>query len=245
MKRIKIVVSYDGTNYCGWQIQQNGITIEEVLNKTISNLTHEDVKVIGASRTDSGVHALGNVAIFDSNTSIPPKRFMFALNQVLPKDIVITHSEEVPTDWHPRYQESIKTYEYRVQVGEVPDPMRRLNHYFVSYPLSLEAMERACRYLIGEHDFAGFTKEECQKKNTVRKIYNATWTKVDDSLVFSIQGNGFLYNMVRMIVGMMLQIGRGYYQPEHIKDVLENREKEVTKLTAQPQGLTLKEINYL
>ena len=244
MKRIKLIVSYDGTNYCGWQIQPNGITIEEVLNKTISSLIKEDVKVVGASRTDSGVHALGNVAVFDSSTTIPPERIMYALNQLLPKDIVVTHSEEVTLDWHPRYRKSVKTYEYRIQTGTVYDPIYRYSHYFVSYHLDFKAMEKATKYLVGEHDFAGFTREENQERNTLRTIYEAGWTKSDNILVFTIKGNGFLYNMVRMIVGMLLQIGMGNYQPEYIKEILDSKGDGVVKLTAQPQGLILKGIRY-
>ena len=116
MRRIRIFVAYDGTNYCGWQIQPNGITIEEKLNKALNRLTGEDIRVIGASRTDSGVHALGNVAVFDTESPIPPERFSYALNQRLPEDIVVVKSDEVPLDWHPRYQDKIsKTYEYHIQ----------------------------------------------------------------------------------------------------------------------------------
>ena len=138
MRRIKLTVAYDGTDYCGWQIQPNGITIEEVLNKKLSKLTGENIVIIGASRTDSGVHAMGNVAVFDTESPIPPERFSYALNQKLPDDIVIVKSEEVPSDWHPRYQDHIvKTYEYHILNTEVPDPTKRHNTYFVSYKLML------------------------------------------------------------------------------------------------------------
>lgn len=131
MKRIKLTVAYDGTNYCGWQVQPNGITIEEVLNKKLSKLTGEDIHIIGASRTDSGVHALGNVAVFDTTSTIPPERFAYAINQRLPEDIVVTQSEEVPMDWHPRYQDCIKYYEYHIlnrslPSAETPDHKPRL-----------------------------------------------------------------------------------------------------------------------
>ena len=147
MKRIKLTVAYDGTDYCGWQIQPNGITVEEVLNRNLSELTGEEITVIGASRTDSGVHAQGNVAVFDSDTTIPPERIAYAVNRKLPEDIVVIRSEEVPGDWHPRYQETEKTYEYHILNREMPDPVRRRDTYFVSYPLDLAAMRHAAAYL--------------------------------------------------------------------------------------------------
>ena len=145
MKRLKLTVAYDGTNYCGWQIQPNGITVEEVLNRALRKLTGEEITVIGASRTDSGVHALGNVAVFDSETSIPPERISYALNQRLPDDIVVIRSEEVPADWHPRYCNSKKTYEYHILNAKIPDPTRRLTRHFVSFDLDIEIRRASCR----------------------------------------------------------------------------------------------------
>jgi tRNA pseudouridine38-40 synthase len=156
MKRLKLTVAYDGTNYCGWQIQPNGITVEEVLNRALRKLTGEEITVIGASRTDSGVHALGNVAVFDSETSIPPERISYALNQRLPDDIVVIRSEEVPADWHPRYCNSKKTYEYHILNAKIPDPTRRLTRHFVSFDLDIEKMKKAAQYLVGTHDFVSF-----------------------------------------------------------------------------------------
>jgi len=251
MKRIKLIVSYDGTNYCGWQIQPNGVTIEEVLNKTLNELTGEEVKVIGASRTDAGVHALWNVAVFDTNTTIPPDRIRPALNQKLPEDIVIVDSMEVPTDWHPRYRPSVKTYEYYILTGEVPDPTKRFTHCFTSQPLDVEKMKEAVSYFVGEHDFAGFTRRESLKKNTVRTIYKAELVQEDNVIVFKFKGNGFLYNMVRMMVGLVMHVGRGSCAPQVVReqlDVANGRERlqdeNFFKLTAPPQGLILKKIDY-
>ena len=128
MKRIKLTIAYDGTNYCGWQVQPNGITVEEVVNKALKKLTGEDIQVIGASRTDSGVHALGNVAVFDTHTTIPPERISYALNQRLPEDIVIVKSEEVAEDFHPRYCDCSKTYEYHILNMRIPIPTKRLTN---------------------------------------------------------------------------------------------------------------------
>ena len=142
-KRIKLIISYDGTNYCGWQIQINGITVEEVINRELSRLLNEDIAVIGASRTDSGVHSLGNVAVFDTYSRIPPEKMCFAINQRLPEDIRVEHSEEVPLDFHPRYCNSTKTYEYKILNRRFDIPTMRLYTHFVYMPLDVKKMQQA------------------------------------------------------------------------------------------------------
>lgn len=244
MKRIKLTVAYDGTNYCGWQIQPNGVTIEEVLNRALSGLTGEEIRIIGASRTDSGVHARGNVAVFDSDTSIPPERIAYAVNRHLPEDIVVVRSEEVPADWHPRYCGSMKTYEYRILNADVPDPTRRLTTYFVSYKLDLENMRQAASYLVGRHDFASFCNIHTDVEDTVRTIHDVQVFTKEDELVIQIRGNGFLYNMVRIIVGTLLRVGRGFYTPEKVKEILEAKDRQTAGVTAPPQGLMLVRIDY-
>ena len=244
MKRIKLTVAYDGTNYCGWQVQPNGITIEEVLNKKLSKLTGEDIHIIGASRTDSGVHALGNVAVFDTTSTIPPERFAYAINQRLPEDIVVTQSEEVPLDWHPRYQNSVKTYEYRILNREMPDPLRRRRTWHVSFPLDVDKMKKAAEYLEGEHDFQSFCSVHTGAKTTVRTIYALDIEKTGDEIVIRISGNGFLYNMVRIITGTLVEVGRGARTPEKVRDMLLAKERGRAGATAPPQGLTLAGIEY-
>ena len=194
MKRIRIFVAYDGTNYCGWQVQPNGVTIEEKLNKSLARLTGEEIRIIGASRTDSGVHALGNVAVFDTESSIPPERFAYALNQRLPEDIVVVRSDEVPADWHPRYQENIsKTYEYHIYNAAVPNPLKTRYCTFVSFPMDVEAMRAGAKYLVGEHDFVSFCNIRTNTQDTVRTVYDLIIEKKDDEIVLRITGNGFLY----------------------------------------------------
>ena len=200
MRRIRIVVAYDGTNYCGWQIQPNGITIEEILNRQISKLTGEDIRIIGASRTDSGVHALGNVAVFDTESRIPGDRFAYALNQKMPEDIVIVRSDEVQIDWHPRYQNEIsKTYEYHIYNAKVRNPLKNRYSTFVSFDLDVEKMRQGAKYILGEHDFASFCSANSQAQTTVRTIYDCTVSKARDIITIRVTGNGFLYNMVRII----------------------------------------------
>ena len=171
-----MVVAYDGTNYSGWQIQPNGVTIEQKLNEALQALLGEDIRVTGASRTDSGVHSLGNVAIFDTTTRMPADKISFALNQRLPEDIVVQGSCEVPADWHPRYQNSRKTYEYRILNRTFRMPTRRLDTYFYHHSLDVEKMSRAAVYLEGEHDFKSFCAVNAQVKTTVRTIYACSVT---------------------------------------------------------------------
>lgn len=244
MKRIKLTIAYDGTNYCGWQIQPNGITVEEVLNKTLKKLTGEEILVIGASRTDSGVHALANVAVFDTETTIPAERIAMALNQRLPADIVVVKSEEVPLDFHPRYCNCSKTYEYHIINTRIPIPTKRLTNYFVSYELDMDKMRQAAAYLVGEHDFISFCNVRTDVENTVRTITELEILKQGEEITIRISGNGFLYNMVRIIVGTLIRVGRGFYEPEKVKEILEAKDRKAAGVTAPAHGLVLKEIQY-
>ena len=244
MKRVKLVVAYDGTNYHGWQVQDNGITIEEVLNRTISELVQEDIKVIGASRTDAGVHACGNVAVFDTESRIPGDKFSFALNQRLPEDIRIQESCEVDVDFHPRYADTVKTYEYNILNRRFELPLKRLYAAFCYYPMDIERMNQAAAYLVGEHDFKSFCSAGAQVQTTIRTIYAVNVTKDDDMVHIRITGNGFLYNMVRIIAGTLMQVGTGLMEPEQVKEILEARDRSKAGPTAVAKGLTLVEIRY-
>ncbi len=218
--------------------------MEEVLNKALTELLGEEIHVIGASRTDSGVHAYGNVAVFDTETKIPSDKICFALNQRLPDDIRIQKSDEVPMDWHPRFQDSVKTYEYRILNRRFPDPMRRLYTHFVYMPLDVEKMKEACRYIVGEHDFASFCSAGSQVLSTVRTVYTLEVEKVGDEITIQISGNGFLYNMVRIIAGTLLKVGLGVYPPEHIKEIIEAKDRYAAGPKAPARGLSLMEIKY-
>lgn len=245
MRRIKLTVAYDGTDYCGWQLQPNGITVEEVLNREISGLTGEDIRVIGASRTDSGVHALGNVAVFDTESRIPPERMSYALNQRMPEDIVIVKSEGVPPEWHPRYQDVItKTYEYHIYNAAVPNPMKRRASAFVSFPLDIEQMRKGASYLEGEHDFVSFCNVRTNTTDTVRTVHEIQIDREKDEIIIRITGNGFLYNMVRIIAGTLIRVGRGFYEPEKVREILDAGKRTEAGVTAPPQGLVLVEIKY-
>ena len=244
MRRIRLTVAYDGTNYCGWQIQPNGITIEEVLNKAICKLTGEEIQVIGASRTDSGVHARGNIAVFDTESRIPAERFSYALNQRLPKDIVVVKSDEVDLNWHPRYQDTLKTYEYHIINTKVPIPTERLYNYFVSFDLDVGQMRRGAAYLEGEHDFAPFCCIRTNAKTTVRTITDLQILQSGEHITIRITGNGFLYNMVRAITGTVLYAAEGKLTPEEIPVILDSGNRTLAGPTAPPGGLYLTRVWY-
>ena len=244
MRRIKLIVAYDGTNYCGWQVQPNGITVQEVLNQALSDLFAKKIACIGASRTDAGVHALGNVAVFDTDARMPADRIAFALNTRLPADIRIQGSSEVPPDFHPRFTATVKTYEYRILNRTFADPTRRLNSYFWYGPLDVDAMRQAASYLVGTHDFKSFCGNNKMKKSTVRTIYDITIAEEEGYLRMTFHGNGFLQNMVRILTGTLLEVGKGDYPPEKVKEILAAKDRKTAGATARPEGLTLVQIRY-
>ena len=244
VKRIRLTVAYDGTNYCGWQIQNNGITIESELNRCLSDLFKEDIKVIGASRTDSGVHALGNIAVFDTQARMPAEKVSYALNQRLPEDIRIQASEEVAPDWHPRHCDSRKTYEYRIYRGQFPMPVKRLYSYFTYYKLDVEKMREAAAYLVGEHDFKSFCQTGAQVETTVRTIYALEVEEQGSDVVIRVCGNGFLYNMVRIIAGTLMEVGQGRRSPESMEEVLTACDRQKAGPTAPAHGLMLMKYEF-
>ncbi|MDD3747141.1 MAG: tRNA pseudouridine(38-40) synthase TruA [Anaerostipes sp.] len=246
MKRYKLIIAYDGTNYCGWQIQPRDITIESVLNEQLSKLIGEQVTVIGASRTDSGVHALGNVAVFDSDTTIPASRMARALNHHLPKDIVIQSCEEVDLEYHPRYQDTRKTYEYTIYNAEFNNPITARHHHFVYVPLDAKKMNQAAQIFMGEHNFISFCTTGGQAKTFTRTIYECTVEQKGNYITFRVTGNGFLYNMVRMMAGTLIQIGRGKKEISWVEEILNAAPKRVKAGPNAPaKGLTLVKIDYL
>lgn len=243
-KRVFMRIAYDGTNYCGWQIQINGTTVEEIINRELSRLLNEEITVIGASRTDSGVHALANVAVFDTESRIPAEKMSFALNQRLPEDIRVQESFEVPADFHPRYTNSKKTYEYKILNRRLPIPTERLYSYFVYMPLDIEKMKQAAGYIVGEQDFKSFCSNRTQVESTVRTVYELNVYKENDMIHIVITGNGFLYNMVRIIVGTLVKVGLGVYPPEHVKEIIEAKDRNAAGPKAPAEGLTLVKIQY-
>lgn len=244
-KRIKLTVAYDGTNYCGWQIQPNGITVEEVLNKNLSELFREEIAVIGASRTDAGVHAYGNVAVFDTESKIPAKKICYAVNQRLPEDIKVMKSEEVERDFHPRYCDSRKTYEYKILNEQFCIPTMRNYVALYTYPLDEEKMQEMAMYFIGTHDFKSFCAAKSQVSTTIRTITDFCVKRDGNLLTLTVTGTGFLYNMVRILAGTLMRAGSGYFKPEDALQILEARDRKAAGPTAAARGLYLRGIQYL
>ena len=242
MRRIMLKVAYDGTNYSGWQWQPNGITIEEVLNRELSRLLKEEIHVRGTSRTDAGVHALGNLCIFDTETRIPAEKICYAINYSLPEDIVVQDSCEVPMNYHPRKCVSVKTYEYTISRGRFPNPLNRRYAYAYYMPMDLEKMREAAAYLVGEHDFKSFCSKRTEVESTVRTILGIDIREEGDRVILRIRGTGFLYNMVRIIVGTLLDVGRGVYPPEHVREILEAQDRAAAGRKVPAEGLCLMEI---
>lgn len=244
MKRVKLTVAYDGTNYCGWQLQSNGVTIEEKLNQALGSLFGEEIRVIGASRTDAGVHSLGNVCIFDTEARMPAEKISYALNQRLPDDIVVVDSCEVDAGFHPRFSKSRKTYEYRILNRRFPDPTRRLDTLFFHHPLQVERMQQAAAYLVGEHDFKSFASVHMQAETSVRTIYACEVSKREDVICIRVTGNGFLYNMVRIIAGTLIKVGAGDIEPEEMESILRACDRSAAGPTAPAHGLTMIGLEY-
>lgn len=242
--RIRLCVAYDGTGYHGWQIQKNAVSVEGTLQETLRELLQEDIELIGASRTDAGVHAMGNVAVFDTDTRIPAEKIAYALNQRLPEDIVVQSSEAVPDDFHPRYANSKKTYEYRILNTKFPDPILRKYMHFYYGKLDVERMKKAAGYIVGEHDFASFCAAGAQVQTTVRRVYSLDIRKEKDVITLSICGNGFLYNMVRIIAGTLIEVGSGKIPPGQMKAIIDGCDRSLAGATAPAKGLHLIKIKY-
>lgn len=288
MRRIMLTVAYDGTEYAGWQIQPNKETIEGVLNRELSRLLNEDIKVIGASRTDSGVHAEGAVCVFDTMSRIPGEKFSYAINQTLPGDIRVRNSKEVDIDFHPRRVNSRKTYRYRIRHDEFINPLDSRYSHHVYTKLDIDAMMKACEYIKGKHDFKAFCSSHAEVETTERTVYDVHIEVAPDKKLLQmsglmksrteiianapggasdneggtikgqriqygvidprtapglidiyVTGNGFLYNMVRIIAGTLIEVGQGKINPEDIPSILESCDREKAGPTAVAKGLTL------
>lgn len=244
--RVLLVVAYDGTRYSGWQQQPNAVTIEGIINEALKTLTKEDIEVIGASRTDAGVHALGNVCVFDTAAPIPAEKYCYALKPYLPDDIVIKNSYEVSGDFHPRHTDSVKTYEYRIWNDALPDPILRRYSHFCYRKIDTDRMRQAAGKLVGEHDFGAFCSAGSQAETTVRTIFSIDITeeKYPDRasgqmIKIRVKGSGFLYNMVRIISGTLLDIGTGLMEPSDIDRCLETADRGMAGPTAPAAGLTM------
>lgn len=244
MTRIRMIIQYDGTSYVGWQTQPNGISIQSTIEKEIEKLCGEKCVLHGSGRTDSGVHALAQVAHFDTNSRIPPEKWRFALNSGLPSDIRIAYSEKAPNDFHARFLVKKKHYRYTLQLGAFAEVFHRNTALHVHYPLDFELMQNAAEQLLGEHDFAAFKSAGVELKSTVRTIYRSQWTKKGNIAYYDIAGSGFMYNMVRILTGTMLEIGEGLADENAIKTALLSGRRDDAGATAPAHGLMLTRVEY-
>ena len=244
MRRIHLIVEYDGTNYAGWQRQSNAMTVQEKLERAVFRLTGEEVCVSGASRSDAGVHALGQSAHFDTQSRIPADKFSFALNTMLPPDIRVVRSEEVSMAFHARFSGRGKRYRYLIHAAPHAGALNRLTHAHVIYPLDVEKMRAEAQSLVGTHDFAAFAASGSVVKDTVRTIWRADVERQGAEICLIVEGNGFLYNMVRIIAGTLIGVGSGKLAPGAIKRAIESGSRLDLGITAPAHGLTLMEVFY-
>ena len=238
--RILMRVAYDGTEYSGWQIQNNARTIEGVLTEALEDMLGAEAQVIGASRTDAGVHSLGNLCIFDTDSRIPPEKFRDALNARLPQDIRVMESFEAPEDFNPRFAATLKTYEYHIWNDSILLPTKRMYAHHIYGELDIESMDRAAKKLIGEHDFAAFCSAGAQVKTTVRTLTDASVFREESDprmVVIRVSGEGFLYNMVRIIAGTLLEIGMGRRPEEDMDSIIQSCDRQLAGPTAPANGL--------
>lgn len=245
MRNIRLIIEYDGTNYFGWQRQPQGDTIQAVLETALERITGEKITVIGSGRTDSGVHALAQVANFKTKSQMTPLQFQKALNSILPKDIVIKEASDVDPDFHSQLSAKSKVYIYVILNRSYPSALERLRAWSIQDPLDLTRMEEAARMVIGEHDFRGFALSKLGVKTTVRRVLSAELrTKPDGRIEFEIEATGFLKGMVRLIVGTLVQVGKGKITPEDFREILESGERRNFAIAAPAMGLFLKEVKY-
>ena len=245
MKRFKLTVAYDGTAYCGYQYQPELPTVEGFVNDALSELLGENIVTIGASRTDAGVHAYGNVAVFDSDTRIPAEKLALALNTKLADNIRITESLEVAADFHPRKNVIDKTYEYRINTAKIQFPTDRLYSYNVKHNLDIEAMREAAKYIEGRHDFTSFCSAKTDKEDKVRTVFQIDVEEaLRSELIIRVRGDGFLYNMVRIIAGTLVKVGEGKILPDEIPPIIERKDRGHLGTTLPAKGLFLMGIRY-
>lgn len=244
MRNIKLLIEYDGSNYAGWQIQNNALSIQEVLEKAIGSLVGHDVRLIGASRTDAGVHAKGMVANFLSDFSIPDKNLPPAVNVRLPDDIRILDAEDVSLEFHSRYFSTGKRYSYKIFNRRISSPIYRYYTAHVLLPLDIEKMKEASSFIIGTHDFSCFRSSGSSVKTSVRTVKSLEIERYGDLINIEISADGFLYNMVRIIAGTLIDAGAGKIEPGKLKDIIESRQRDRAGKTAPASGLCLEEVYY-
>ncbi len=242
-RNVKLTIEYDGTRYHGWQRQANAPTIQQALEEGIARLVGHAVTVYGSGRTDAGVHALGQVAHLRTSSGIPAERLPHAINAQLPDDIAVLRAEDVPPDFHARYSAKRKTYRYSILCRPVRPAVGAAFLHWHRHPLDVAAMQRAAALFLGEHDFAAF-ESESEGQGSVRTILRSEWLQAGERLDYYVAANGFLYNMVRAMVGTLLDIGSGRWPPEYVARLLASRDRALAGRTAPAKGLCLMSVEY-
>lgn len=244
MKRYKCTIAYDGARFNGYQIQPIGRTVQGELEAALTTMHKQPMKVVASGRTDASVHAKGQVIHFDSPLDIPVDKWKIAFNRLLPDDIAVLQVQNVADTFHARYDAIGKEYRYFIRLSKEKDPFTRLYRYHYPYELDVSAMEEASNYFIGTHDFTSFCSAKTEVEDKVRTVTEITLIKQDDTLVIRFVGNGFLYNMVRILVGTLLEVGSGKRTPYSMPELLSARNRQVAGKTAPPHGLYLWRVFY-
>lgn len=244
MRNIVLIIEYDGTNYSGWQIQKNAKSIQAALEAALKRITDEKVKLISCGRTDSGVHAISHIANFETKSKIALVRLQQGLNSILPRDIVIKAAEEAPLNFNSRYDAKSKVYRYTILNCSYPAALYRDYFYYVPYRLKLSTMKREAKFLLGRHDFKSFQAADKKERSSIRTIKKLTIKRMGDFIEMDIEADGFLYNMVRNIVGTLIEIGRGRFKPGSMKKILRAKDRDLAGPTAPAKGLCLVEVRY-
>lgn len=244
MRNLKATIAYEGTNYYGWQVQPNLPTIQGTIEKALYTITGEKISLIGAGRTDAGVHALGQVANFRTNKQIDETSLKRALNSLLPPDIRILNIELVPPDFHSRFLAKAKEYHYRVYGGEVVSPFHYRYVWQVNAPLDIEAMREGGKHFIGEKDFTAFQVGDARERNPIRRIFSFEIVEEDEFIIFKVRAESFLKYMVRRMVGLLIEVGLGKREPSEIMEIIEEKDRDQARKLAPPQGLFLVKVEY-
>jgi tRNA pseudouridine38-40 synthase len=250
MRNLKVILSYDGADFSGWQVQPDKATVQGALASAIGRITGEKVRPQGSGRTDAGVHALAQVMTFVTESSVPTENFLKALNDILPASVRVLQVSEAPADFHARHSAEAKTYRYRIYRESICPPFLARYVWHYPYPLDEEAMARAASFVVGEHDFTSFAAvdpergREDEPASNVRTIFFCSWERTGEELIYTVRGSGFLHHMVRNLVGTFILVGRGTLQPDDVPRILEARKRSAAGATAPASGLYLVNVEY-
>lgn len=243
-RRIALLLQYDGSDFNGWQIQENGSTIQEAVENALGILTRETVRVTASGRTDTGVHALGQVAHFNTSANLPLQRLVIGMNGILDRSVAVRNAYEVPEDFHARFSACEREYLYRIYNGPVRSPFMMYRAMWVNFPLDLSYVNESLSCLVGERDFASFCKKKSADEGTVRKLLKAEAVKKNEYIEVTIRGNAFLHNMIRIIIGTVVDNFKNGKKPDYMKEILDSVDRDAGGPTAPPYGLYLKKIEY-